>query len=122
MPVYKPCLALFYLLYRCTLPAIAQNLCPFPGQSAHSAIPICATSVFSQNTAAQACEYRFTYMNTCPATSVYKDFNAFWYKFTCSQPGTLGFTIQPNDMTDDYDWAIFDITNHQPDDVYTMPG
>ncbi|MBS1566817.1 MAG: PKD domain-containing protein, partial [Bacteroidetes bacterium] len=108
------------LLFRC--PAFCQNYCPFPGQSAHSAIPICGTAVFSQTQAAQPWSYKFDYMTTCPSASTYKDWNAFWYKFNCYQSGTLAFEIKPNDLTDDYDWAIFDITGHQPDDVYTLPG
>jgi gliding motility-associated-like protein len=42
-----------------------------------------------------------------------------WYEFTCSVPGTLSFTINP-DRGDDWDWELFDITGHSdPDDIYT---
>lgn len=57
-----------------------------------------------------------------PCTSVLvtlTDKNPFWYKFTSFSSGTLGFLIKPNTGTDDYDWQLFDITNHNPDDVYT---
>ncbi|MEO8820259.1 MAG: gliding motility-associated C-terminal domain-containing protein, partial [Ginsengibacter sp.] len=33
--------------------------------------------------------------------------------------GTLGFKIIPIDLNDDYDWQLFDITGHHPNDVYT---
>jgi gliding motility-associated-like protein len=52
----------------------------------------------------------------------YSDKNPFWYSFTCFQAGTLGFLITPNNRGDDYDWQLYDITGHQPSDVYTDPG
>ncbi|HEY4334558.1 MAG TPA: gliding motility-associated C-terminal domain-containing protein, partial [Puia sp.] len=48
--------------------------------------------------------------------------NPYWYKFTCFVAGTLGLTIQPNDLSDDYDWEIFDVTGHDPSDVYSDPS
>jgi gliding motility-associated-like protein len=48
-----------------------------------------------------------------------RDLNPFWYKFTCFTGGTLGFTITPANLSDDYDWQLFDITGHNPDDVFT---
>ena len=47
------------------------------------------------------------------------DINPFWYKFTCFQSGTLGFTITPNDNSSDYDWELYDVTGRNPDDVFT---
>ena len=47
------------------------------------------------------------------------DINPYWYKFTCFQSGTLGFTITPIDLTEDYDWELYDVTNRNPDDVFT---
>ena len=51
--------------------------------------------------------------------TLYQDLNPFWYKFTCYQTGTLGFTIIPDDQGDDYDWQLFDITGQDPNAVYT---
>jgi gliding motility-associated-like protein len=47
------------------------------------------------------------------------DKNPYWYKFTCYTAGTLGFTITPKTLDDDYDWQIFDITGRAPSDVFT---
>lgn len=33
-----------------------------------------------------------------------------WYTFTVSEAGIINFAITPNDLEDDYDWALFDIT------------
>jgi len=49
----------------------------------------------------------------------YQDKNPYWYKFTCFQSGTLGFLISPVNQGDDYDWQLYDITNRNPDDVFT---
>jgi gliding motility-associated-like protein len=51
--------------------------------------------------------------------AAYADKNPFWYRFTCYQTGTLGFLITPNDLGDDYDWMLYDITGHNPDEVFT---
>ncbi|MBS1933881.1 MAG: gliding motility-associated C-terminal domain-containing protein, partial [Bacteroidetes bacterium] len=48
--------------------------------------------------------------------------NPYWYQFTCYQTGTLGFLITPNQLGDDYDWELFDITGHNPNDVYSDPS
>lgn len=45
--------------------------------------------------------------------------NPYWYKFTCYEGGTLGFTITPNDLEDDYDWQLFDVTGKAPVLVYS---
>ena len=37
--------------------------------------------------------------------------NSVWYKFTAIGSGNVAFTITPNNLNDDYDWAVFDITN-----------
>jgi len=37
--------------------------------------------------------------------------SSIWYTFTVNQSGTFGFLITPNNIEDDYDWALFDITS-----------
>ena len=51
-----------------------------------------------------------------------KILNPFWYSFTCYTSGTLGFLITPKNLGDDYDWQLFDITGHNPSEVYTNPA
>jgi len=49
--------------------------------------------------------------------------NNVWYQFTSYQDGFLGFTIFPNTPSDDYDWAVYDISefgcNGIPSDLST---
>jgi hypothetical protein len=36
--------------------------------------------------------------------------NSVWFKFVIDSPGTIVFSIEPNSLMDDYDFAIFDVT------------
>jgi len=95
------------------------QLCSNLGQNPSTAFPVCGTSTFSQQTV-PACGGRPIPVPGCEFDNAdYGDLNPFWYKFTCYSTGTLGFTITPLTNSDDYDWQLFDITGHQPDDVYT---
>ena len=90
--------------------------CNALGQNPGSAFPVCGTATFSI-ASVPICGNRQV-PGPCTAVPL-TDKNPFWYKFTCFTPGTLGFVITPNTLSDDYDWQIFDITNHNPDEVYT---
>lgn len=46
-----------------------------------------------------------------PGTCTVGELNSIWYVFTASEDGFLGFLITPNNLNDDYDWALFDISN-----------
>ena len=96
------------------------QMCTTLGQNPSTAFPVCGTSSFSQSSV-PICGNR-TVPCPCPG-SLFTDKNPFWYKFTCFTAGTLGFTITPNNTnTEDYDWQLFDVTGHNPDDVYTDPS
>lgn len=45
--------------------------------------------------------------------------NSIWYTFTVNQTGKFGFLLTPNDPNQDYDWALFDITNATCEDLAT---
>lgn len=45
--------------------------------------------------------------------------NSIWYTFTVNQSGNFGFVLTPNNLIDDYDWALFDITNANCEDLFT---
>ncbi len=90
--------------------------CSLPGMTPANAIPVCGTAVFHQdrvdnctgpNVAQTGCSIGVT------------SSSSYWYKFTCYQTGTLGFLISGISSTDDYDWALMDITGHNPNDVFT---
>lgn len=43
--------------------------------------------------------------------------NSIWYTFTVNKSGDFGFLLTPNDPNDDYDWALFNITNASCADI-----
>jgi gliding motility-associated-like protein len=90
------------------LPLTAKSqVCSTLGQTPETAFPVCGSSVFSQ-TNVPICGGRNI---PVPCTGGgYQDVNPFFYRFKCFTAGTLGFTITPLQMSDDYDWQIFDIT------------
>jgi gliding motility-associated-like protein len=98
------------------LQAQAQKSCTTLGQNPSTAFPVCGIDTFSQNIVPY-CGGR-AIPGVCSSDGI-ADSNPFWYKFTCYKAGTLGFLITPNDLVDDYDWELFDITGHNPNDVYT---
>ena len=103
---------LTFLIY----PLKAQTPCTTLGQTPQTAFPVCGTDTFSQSTVPY-CGGNVLPGNCAP--DGVSDMNPFWYKFTCFTGGTLGFVITPNDLADDYDWELFDVTGHNPADVYT---
>ncbi len=48
--------------------------------------------------------------------------NDVWYTFTTPFFGNLNFTITPNNPTDDYDWAVYNLTTNGCADIFTNPG
>jgi len=98
--------------------ALAQP-CTTLGQNPGTAFPVCGTTVFHQ-TNVPVCATTDLFVPGCGPNSIpYQNKNPFWYKFHCYQTGTLGFTITPNDLTEDYDWQLYDVTGLNPDEVYT---
>lgn len=95
--------------------AFAQP-CTTLGQTPSSAFPVCGTDTFSQSTV-PGCGGTQVFAPNC-TDLVLTDINPFWYRFTCFTGGTLGFKITPNDLADDYDWQLFDITGKDPNVVY----
>lgn len=96
---------------------IQAQTCNAAGQKPATAFPVCGTSVFTQTTV-PLCAGRRLPSPSCKNDPI-EDVNPFWYKFTCWEAGTLGFTITPKDLSDDYDWEVYDVTNRDPNDLYT---
>jgi gliding motility-associated-like protein len=92
------------------------QVCTTLGQTPATAFPVCGSSVFNQ-TNVPNCTNK-TIKTFCTDNGSYSDQSPFWYRFTCYQSGTLGLLITPNNLNDDYDWVLYDITNRNPGDVY----
>lgn len=97
----------------------AQSVCTTPGQNPETAFPVCGEKKFTQ-VAVPVCGGRN--IPTLACDPYHADVNPFWYKFTCYTTGTLGFTITPHDLSEDYDWQLFDVTGRPVSQVYTNNG
>lgn len=100
----------------CSLEKVTGQTCTELGQNPGTAFPVCGIKEFLQS------EVKLCGNRTVPSpcnNDLITDKNPYWYKFTCFTGGTLGFVITPENLSDDYDWQLFDITGHEPEDVYT---
>ncbi|HEU4717930.1 MAG TPA: PKD domain-containing protein [Bacteroidia bacterium] len=50
------------------------------------------------------------------------ELNDVWYTFTVQQSGNLNFLITPNNSADDYDWAVYNLTNNNCSDIFSNPA
>ncbi len=93
--------------------------CDSLGQIPTSAFPVCGSSVFHQSTIVN-CSGPDIPQSVCsePVTSS----SSSWYKFTCFQTGTLGFLLSGISGSDDYDWALFDVTGQSPNAIFSNPS
>ncbi|MDF2188255.1 gliding motility-associated C-terminal domain-containing protein [Paraflavitalea sp. CAU 1676] len=97
---------------------LQAQTCTTLGQTPSTAFPVCGTSAFSQANV-PICENSPVAVPGCNGNLGYTDKNPFWYRFTCYSSGTLSFLITPNDLSDDYDWMLYDITGKDANDVFT---
>ena len=80
-----------------------------PEQDCNSAIPVC------QNVYSTAVSYsgegntQEIPSNSCLGSN---EKNSVWYTFSTSSAGNLAFNITPNNGSDDYDFALYDITGN----------
>ncbi|HVU54070.1 MAG TPA: gliding motility-associated C-terminal domain-containing protein [Puia sp.] len=96
----------------------AYAQCTTLGQTPSTAFPVCGSSVFVQKSV-PLCHNGNIPVPCTYASGGYADVNPYWYKFYCYESGTLGLTITPKNLGDDYDWQLFDITGRRPTDVFS---
>jgi len=114
----------FFLLFTISIlidvGAMAQPACTSLGQTPSSAFPVCGTSTFQQGSVPICGNTTIPVPCQTPSgSSPFTNKNPYWYRFTCYTSGTLGFLITPNTISDDYDWQLFDITNKNPNAVFS---
>jgi hypothetical protein len=110
----------FYYTFTALFLIVAGNAlgqCPGNGQNPLSAFPVCASATFTQNIV-PTCIGQVMIVPPCTTTS-YTDKNPYYYKFTAFQSTQLVFTIKPLNLSDDYDWQLFDVTGKNPNNIYT---
>ncbi len=89
-------------------------------QDCLGAIPVC------QDTYNQPLSYQGTgnYPNeinpnqTCPKSCMDGEKNSVWYVISVKESGMLSFVITPVSSSDDYDWAVYNITTMECSQIY----
>jgi gliding motility-associated-like protein len=113
----KPGIAVMLLFFSST---VSAQVCSSPGQTPASAILVCGPGAVIKTSVPLCGQSNIPV--PCSDGGVYQNANPYWYKMSCQVPGTLGFTITPDDMSENFDWQLFDVTGRNPDDVFTNPG
>jgi gliding motility-associated-like protein len=80
-------------------------------QDCLGAIPICQ-GVYVQNNSYVGTGNIPNEINAGISCLLSGEKNDVWYVFTVQTSGILNFTITPNNLADDYDWAVYNLTNH----------
>jgi gliding motility-associated-like protein len=90
-------------------------------QDCLAAIPICQNVYSTQQSYSGTGNYpnEINSNISCLGTG---ELNSVWYTFTVQQSGNLNFTITPNNSADDYDWAVYNLTNSTCAQIFTNPA
>lgn len=100
-----------WILILLALPSLFAQLPPNqPEQDCFGAIPLCQNTYFQPN-AYQGRGEEPDEINGTISCMILGERNSVWYIFKVQTPGNLCFTIIPVDSTDDYDWAVYNLTN-----------
>lgn len=108
--------ALLFVLY--TAGAYAQGS---PEQDCFNAIPVCQ-DIYNQPNSYSGqggLNQEINSANSCLGAG---ELNSVWYIITVQSDGDLSFNITPNSNTDDYDWAVFNLTNSACTDIFNDPN
>lgn len=90
-------------------------------QDCRGAIPVCDFVYVEVNTAVGHGNYfEIPYGgNGCPSNHCMDgERYSRWYIFTVISSGDLSFQITPSVTTDDYDWAVFDLSDYHCEDIW----
>jgi hypothetical protein len=97
-------------------------------QDCMGAIPVCQDIYVEENSYAGSGNYPNEIFNPsgdctydCPGSCLDGEQNSVWYIFTVQVAGMLRLTIDPVG-NDDYDWAVYDLTELRCSDIYTKYG
>ncbi|MBI5541402.1 MAG: gliding motility-associated C-terminal domain-containing protein [Bacteroidia bacterium] len=86
-------------------------------QDCLGAIPICGNSYYTTLSYSGSGNYGYELdgVSSCLRAG---EKNDVWYVFNVQQAGNLTFSIIPNSASNDYDWAVYNITNNTCNDLF----
>jgi hypothetical protein len=94
-------------------------------QDCMGAIPVCQDIYVEENSYSGDGNYNneiyedLPCNSACPGSCLAGEVNSVWYIFTVQAAGMLRLTIDPVQATDDYDWAVYDVTELRCSDIYS---
>ncbi len=86
-----------------------------PEQDCSGAIPVCQNVYIQPNSYTGEGTQELLFGNSSCLTQ--GEENSVWYIWTVNVSGTLEFEITPINLSDDYDWAVYDLTNASCADI-----
>lgn len=92
-----------------------------PEQDCENAIPVCIGIYFQENSYVGEgfVENEINSETSCMDSG---EKNDVWYKFSIVTSGDLGFSITPNNLDDDYDWAVYNVSELRCFDIFDNPS
>ncbi len=118
-------IATFLVLFTLSLAGLAQVPTV---QDCLGAIPVCQDIYVEENSYYGSGNYPneiYTPPGSCdsycPSSCLDGEQNSVWYVFTVQQSGDLSLVITPLIQTDDYDWAVYDISFLRCTDIFSHP-
>jgi gliding motility-associated-like protein len=90
-------------------------------QDCLGAIPVCGTSVISSGliTGTGTVTNEINPLNSCLLTG---ERNDTWYLINVGSTGLLHFSVVPNNLTENYNWAVYNLTNASCSAIFTNPA
>ncbi len=83
------------------------NNVPSPASDCEAGVILCDKSAFSVSSLIGEGNDTDEVGGTC----IQQEFSSAWYKWTTDQPGSLTFTLTPNNPGDDLDFAVYELPN-----------
>ena len=90
-------------------------------QDCLGAIPVCQPVYYQENSYSGTGNYP-NEINPGPSCMDWGELNDVWYIITVKTGGDLGFLITPNNPDNDYDWAVYNLTDAECSDIYYDPS
>ncbi|MFK8104902.1 MAG: gliding motility-associated C-terminal domain-containing protein [Saprospiraceae bacterium] len=83
------------------------NEIPDPTQDCVTGVNLCDKSPFTIQSITGSGNDPNEGLNDC----INGEISSSWYKWTCDQAGTLSFSLTPNDLSNDIDFALYELPN-----------
>lgn len=119
--IFRQSAVLVYLLVAFLLPSCVLHAQNPTNQDCLGAIPVCDWTFTSTQAPNGSGNYPAE-VNSSISCLGNGEQNSVWYTFTTQSAGNISFTITPDNPLNDYDWAVFNLTNAPCSEIFTNPN